>query len=209
MANDYCSSSDIKAQLPEDYIYSSTDYDPMLDDLCTKASRFVDREVGYWPGFFYPTTDSETRYYDGNNEQEIDIDPMVTFTSLAVSEEGSYSSSDYTTWTENTDFYTWPYNASALGEPIRRFIIDWNGNKLNFTRFKKALKVTGIFGYSASVPEIIQQVCIVQVMRWYMRAKQGYADSGANPEIGQMTYVKRLDPDIKEMLNSFMLDNAI
>jgi hypothetical protein len=33
-----------------------------------------------------------------------------------------------------------------------------------------------------------------------MRAKQGYQDASANPEIGQMTYVKELDPDVKRLL---------
>jgi len=209
MANSYCSSSDIKAQMPEDYIASSTDYDANLDTLSATASRLVDRECGFWPGFFYPTTDSETRYFDGNGEQEIDIDPMVSLTSLAVSEEGNYASSDYTTWTQNTDFYTWPYNASGLSEPIRRLIVDHNGDKSNFTRWKKALQVTGIFGYSASVPDPIKQACIIQVMRWYMRAKQGYQDAGASAEMGQMFYVRRLDPDVKELLWSFMQDNAL
>lgn len=186
---DYCSSSDIKVQLPEDYIASSTDYDENLGLLCTAASRLVDREVGYWPNFFYPTTDTETRYFDGNGLQEIDIDPMVSLTSVSVSEEGSYSSSDYTAWTLNTDYFVWPYNTTGLTEPIRRLIVDpLNGSKINWTRFRKAVQVVGIFGYSATPPELIKQVCIVQVMRWYMRSKQGYQDAGANPEVGQMVY---------------------
>lgn len=193
--------------MPEDYIASSTDYDGMLGTLCTAASRMIDREVGYWPGYFNPTTDGETRYYDGNGEQELDIEPLVTLTSLAVSEEGNYSSSDYTTWTENTDFYVWPYNSTA--QPIRRLIVDHNGDKLNWTRFKEAIKLTGIFGHAASTPEVIQQAAIMQTMNWYMKAKQGYQSAGANPSLGQMTYKRELDQEVKDMIWSYMLEQAL
>ena len=208
MANDYCSSSDVKAQLPESGLNSTTDYDDQLTVLITGASRLIDNEVGFWPGYFYPTTDSETRYFDGNGEQEIDVDHIVTLTSVSVSEEGNYSSSDYTAWTLNTDFYTWPYNATALTQPIQRLIVDHNGDKGNWTRWKKAIQIVGIFGYSSSTPNAIKQACIIQVARWYMRAKQAFQDGGANIEIGQMTYVKRLDPDVKELLWPYMLGNG-
>lgn len=208
MANDYCSSSDIKNQMPRSGLAGTTDYDDTLTALITNASRLIDNEVGQWPGFFYPTTDDETRYFDGNGEIEIDIDPLVSLTTVSVSEDGNYASSDYTDWTLNTDFYTWPYNATAITQPMQRLIVDYNGSKSNWTRFRKAVKVTGVFGYTATVPEPIKQACIIQVMRWYMRGKQGYQDAGANVELGQMVYVKRLDPDVKELLWPYMLSNA-
>ena len=206
---DYCSSTDVMAQLPESGLSSSTDYDIQLGVLCTAASRFIDKEVGRWPNFFSPTTDGETRYFDGNGEQELNIDPLVTLTTLSVSEEGNYSSSDYTDWTENTDFYVWPYNATASSEPITRVIVDHNGDKMNWTRFKKAVKITGIFGYSSTVPDLIKMAATAQVIRWYMKAKQAWQDGSANPEMGMMVYAKRLDPDIKEMLWPFVLDNLL
>jgi len=206
---DYCSSSDVKTQMPEDYIASSSDYDTQLGVLCTAASRLIDREVGYWPDFFSPSTDAETRYFDGNGDIEIDIDPVASLTSVAVSEAGNYSSSDYTSWTQNTDYYTWPYNASGLTEPIVRLIIDHNGSKYNWTRYKKAVQVVGRFGYSTSVPELIQQAATTQTMRWYMKAKQGWQDGSANPDMGMMVYAKRLDPDIKEMLWSFIEEHSL
>lgn len=204
MANSYCSSSDLKAY-PELGLNSTTDYDVIITDDCAVASRLIDREVGKWPGFFYPTTDDVTRYFDGNGEQELDIDPFVSITSVSVSEEGDYSSSDYTTWTDGTDYYTWPYNSTSLSEPIQRLIVDHNGDKLNWTRFKKAVKVIGVAGYSATTPDVIRKAATIQVFRWYMRGKQAFADGGANIELGRMVYVKQLDPDIKELLRSFMM----
>lgn len=205
MANDYTSSSDVKSQMPESVLSTSTDYDDQIGILVTAASRMIDNEVGRWPGFFYPTTDDETRYFDGNNEVELDIDPLVSLTSVSVAEEGGTSSSDYTAWTLNTDYYTWPYNSTGTGEPITRLIVDWNGDQLNWTHFRKAVMVTGVFGYSAAAPAVIRHACEIQVMRWLMRSKQGYQDAGASPEVGQLTYVKRLDPDVKELLWPFMI----
>jgi hypothetical protein len=46
-------------------------------------------------------------------------------------------------------------------------------------------------------------------MRWFMRAKQGYQDAGAIMELGQMTYVKELDPDVQKILRRWQVENQI
>jgi hypothetical protein len=47
MAN-YCSSSDIKADIPDSPLASTTDttYDTAIDNFITAASRLIDKEVG-------------------------------------------------------------------------------------------------------------------------------------------------------------------
>ena len=203
---DYCSTTDVKGYMPEGIgAGSSTDYDFMLGEMVTAASRFIDQYIGAWPNYFSPSTDTETRYFDGNKKVEIDVDHIAALTSVAVSEEGELSSSDYTAWTLDTDYFTWPYNSTGLVEPISRLIVDINGDKINWTRFRKAVRVVARFGYSTSVPEVIKQACVAQTGRWYMRAKQAWQDGGANVEIGKMTFVKQLDPDIKQILNPWKL----
>ena len=64
------------------------------------------------------------------------------------------------------------------------------------------MKIVGKPGYSASVPDVVALATRMQAVRWFMRAKQGYQDTGANVEIGQMTFKGKLelDPDIKALL---------
>src|SRR3970040_155133 len=106
MANDYTTSTDAFADIPEGN-YSSSDF-PSMASFVTAASRLIDREVGRWDGFFYPTTDSVDWYYEGAGDMEQEIDEFVSISAVAVSEEGSISSSDYTSWTVNTDYVTKP-----------------------------------------------------------------------------------------------------
>ncbi len=207
---DYCSTSDIKAEMPDSTLASTTDttYDTAIGNFITSASRLIDREVGREPNWF-ASTDEQTRYFDGSGEVVQDIDECHTLTSVSVSEQGLTSSSGYTDWTLDTDFYVWPYNYSELGIPFTRLIADFNGNGIKFPRYRKSVKVVGQFGYSSTPPEDIKQACKIQAMRWFGRAKQMYQDASANANTGQLIYIKKLDPDVEELLFSYRIGNMV
>jgi len=202
----YTSIADVKAETGDTDFVASTEYDATILTMIENASRLIDLEVGGWPNYFAPTTDGETRYFDGSGEEEQPIDPLVTLTSVHVAESGGRAVTDYTAWTENTDFYTWPYNFTAVAQPIRKLIVDNDsGSKGRFPRFRKAVKVIGIFGYSASTPEAIEQACKIQSVRWFQRAKQMYQDASSNVATGQLLYAQTLDPDVKRLLQSYKI----
>jgi len=207
---DYCSTSDIKAEMPDSTLASSTDttYDTAIGTFITAASRLIDKEVGREANWF-SSTDEQTRYYDGSGEVMQEIDECHTLTTVSVSESGETCSSGYTDWTLDTDFYISPYNYSDLGIPFTRLIADFNGTKYRFPRYRKCVKVVGQFGYSASPPEDIQQACKIQTMRWFARSKQMYQDASANANTGQLIYVKKLDPDVEELLRSYQIGNMV
>lgn len=196
---DYCSSSDIYAQTPESGI-SSSDYADALSAFITAASRAIDREVGRWDNYFYPSTSDETRYFDGNGESELWVDEFISLTSLAVSDEGGLASTDYAIWS-SSDYLLAPYNAAAIGQPYKKLIVDTlNGAELDFPRYRKCVKMIGVFGYSATPPAMVKQACIIQTLRWHMRAKQMYQDIGAGAQFAQFTVTGNLDPDIARLL---------
>ena len=207
MANDYTSSTDAFLEMSEGN-YSSSDY-PQMATMITAASRLVDLEFGREAGFFYPTTDEVTRYYDGNGEQELQIDEFVSISAVAVSNEGSVSSSDYTTLTA-TDYYFKPYNYSGKGKPINCLVMDTlNGAEFGaWYSYRKGVKVTGIAGYSTTPPAVVEQAVKMQAVRWFMRAKQGYADTGADMNIGGISIKgqTQLDPDVKAILYPLRLE---
>ena len=208
---DYCSTSDIKADIPDSGLTSSTDttYDTAIGTMITAASRLIDKEVGREANWFC-STDSETRYFDGSGEVTQEIDEIHTLTSVAVSESGSIVVADYTAWILDTDYYVSPYNYSALGLPIDRLIADWNGTKYKFPRYRKAVQVVGQFGYSATPPEDIKMACKIQAMRWFGRAKQMFQDQGGGPGVNQLLYSSQgLDFDVKLLLASYKLGNMV
>lgn len=205
MTNNYTTSTAAFATMPEGN-YVSAEY-PIMDDLIATASRFIDMEVGRDAGFFYPTTDEVTRYYDGSGYDEQDIDEFVSITSVSVSEEGGTSSTDYTAWAA-TDYFVHPYNYSTLGKPITKLIIDENGDKAAWYRYRKSVKVVGVAGYASSTPSIIATACKIQAVRWFMRAKGGWQDVSGNSDFGQLRYkgATELDGDIKLMLHNYKLE---
>ena len=207
---DYTTLNELRANLPELDSSALDDYDNVLAEMITGASRLIDREVGGWEGYFYPSTVDSTRYYDGNGETELYIDPMVTLTSVSVAESGGRASTSYTDWELNTDYYTWPYNTTDLKYPILSLVIDNDsGSKGSFYKSRKAVKVVGVFGYSAEPPAPIEQACKIQAMRWFMRSKQAYQDTSASERLGQMLYTQELDPDVKRLLIPYKIGNMM
>ena len=206
---DYTTAARVKADMPDSTLFadSSTDYDDVVGEMITNASRLIDKMFGRWDNFFYPSTDGETRYFDGSGEEEQRIDECISLSSVSVSESGGRQATDYTDWTEDTDFYVWPYNYSATGKPIKKLIVDNDsGSKGTFAPVRKGVKVTGVFGYSATPPNVIAQACKAQTIRWVMKAKQAWQDGSANPQTGELIYARRLDPDIETMLANLKLE---
>lgn len=208
---DYCTTTDVKADMPGDPLYSTTDasVDAALASMITIASRLIDKELGKWDNYFYPSTDATTRYFDGVGEIEQPIDECITLSSVSVAEEGGTGATDYTEWTLDTDYYVLPYNYSQYGTPIRSLCIDWNGSKYSWGTFKKSIKVVGVFGYSLVPPEPIKMAVKIQTIRWFMRAKQAYQDASAFYDLGRMVYRQELDPDVKEILYLYKLENTV
>ena len=209
---DYVTVAEIKADIPDSPLFDVTDdtYDTVLGNMVTAASRLIDRYVGGWANYFYPTTDTQTRYFDGSGEEMQYIDPMVSLTSVAVSESGGRAASDYTTWTVDADFFVMPYNYSSIGMPIMGLVIDNDsGSKGTWGTVRKGVKVTGIFGWSSTPPADVEQACKIQAVRFFMRSKQGYQDAAANPSMGEMYYMKELDPDVKVLLQHYRTHNVV
>lgn len=52
-------------------------------------------------------------------------------------------------------------------------------------------------------PEPIKQATIIQAVRQMERGLQGFSDARATPEIGQMMWIKRLDPEAETLLMTY------
>jgi len=201
---DYTSAASVRSMVTDSNMTTDTSYDSMLGVLITSASRMIDKFVGGWDNYFIADSADTIRYFDGNGDKVLYIDPFISITKLEVVESGGVAAADYTEWTENTDYITIPYNRlPKRGLQIERF-----GNKSNFYRYQKGIKVTGKFGYSAIVPDDIANACRIQVLRWFMRAKSAYQDASASAASGQVMYMKELDPDVKMLLQPYRVESV-
>lgn len=219
MANNYCTSTEIKDAMPDGNWGS--DYDTLLSSLATRASRVIDKWTGRKPGAYYVSSDT-TYFFDGPNTSGSQIGNVYEGYTNRVGGIKTHSSQlwvgemadvptsvsmalsgDITNYTlmSSTDYMCWPYNALSDGVPYLRLDLDMlYGNYKLWYSFPKGIKVVGKFGYSTTVPEDIKQACVIQASRWFKRGQQGFQDTGAVPELGQLKYTKLLDPDVELML---------
>lgn len=206
---DYASSSDVFADMPDAGVSQSTDANDSIaiGNFITAASRMIDGLFGM-PDNFFSSTDETTREFDGSGSSIQQIDRCHTITSVSVAESGGTATADYTAWVEDTDFYTWPVAHADKGVPITELWIEQNGNKLYFPRYRKAVKITGQFGYSATPPVVIKQAVKMQTVIWYMRAKQAYQETGANGAVASIMTFKatKLDNDVQLLLKKMLME---
>jgi hypothetical protein len=205
MANSYVTNTQIKALMPD--TTWGTSYDTLLTTLAERASRAIDRFTGREQGAYAVSTDT-TRYFDGAGGVEQWIDEMAALpTTVAVAETGIIDGSantggTYTTWAA-ADYVPWPDNALAQGKPIMRLDVELlSGSKTIWTSYRRAVKITGKFGYSTTAgtpPEVVQATAI-QAVRYFKRSQQAYTDTGAIVELGQLRYVSEIDPDVKNIV---------
>lgn len=205
MPNSYMTLDELKAKFPSNKL--NIDYDALLTGIIETASREIDTFTKREPGAFYVDADS-TRYFNGNNAVELWIDEIAAVpTTVAVAEAGitdnaSGSGGSYTTWSVN-DFYMWPDNALQKGMPYMKIIIDQqNGTKSQWYGFRRGVKITGKFGFATTIPSEIAKATTIQAVRYFKRIQQAFADTGAITELGQLTYVKDLDPEVRNILSA-------
>ena len=194
----YCTVSEIK----EIVEVTGSDYDSVLSALIDRAESFIDRFCNRPDGFVADTTAS-ARVFEGSGSHVQWIDECVEVTKVEVKD--SYTDTDYDTW-ETADY--WP----ATGDPEQpdynntpyTFLVvnlDSDGSESIFPAGQRVVRVTARWGFAESVPDAIKQACITQVARWWKRGQSGFADQAGNPEFGELSYTKELDPDIKSILD--------
>lgn len=196
----YASAFDVRKELAAGSGQTSIgqEHEDTIWDMLIEASRLIDGHKQVENGA-YDADDSDTRYFFGSGTEWQWVSYMVSLTSVAVEE----TDGTYTTWTEDTDFYTWPYNASSISEPIRALeVVDKTGTtKSVFTQGAKRVKVVGIFGISASPPEPIKRACKVQAAIWYKEALQGWQRTSMGGEFGETEYARELDQEVIGIIN--------
>lgn len=191
----YCDAAEIKAVMPD--VPWGTSYDTLLGTLATRASRLFDAAAGRQPGEFATGTAGTVRYFDGSGGSCLWVDEMSAAPQkVEVAETGNPT--ELTTWATN-DYIVWPYN----NPPYTKLEVELQyGTKSVWPAFRRAVKITAPWGFSASVPDDLKQGVITQVVRWFKRGQQGFQDAGAIEELGKLMYVKKLDPDIEMILEA-------
>lgn len=191
----YCTALDVRQELGvgSGSAALSEKHDDVLWDMCVEVSRLIDRYKKVEAGAFC-ATESETRYVDGSGMARLWLPwPAVSISAVSVEETDG-------TWTEwdSGDYHEWPRHETPI---LRLDVTDRNSSIKSVWKVgPERVKLTGVFGVSATVPEQIRRAARIQVAAWFKRAQQGWADVGGQIEMGQLRYTKDLDPTVATIL---------
>lgn len=205
-ATDYTTVANIKGLMPDQSW--STKYDVLLGRLITRGSRLVDGLLKREPGAFGVAVQT-TRYFTPKRGQKTlligelaGVPSLVAVSESGVTDDANGTGGTYTTWAAR-DYMMWPDNRLQEGRPYLGLTVDQlNGSKYVWYEFPKAVKIRGYFGFamSTNIPDEIIQAVEIQTVRWWKRGQQAFQDVGAIEELGQLRYVKKMDPDIEVTL---------
>lgn len=178
MANEYLDLAEFK----ELRRIADTTSDVVLQKRITRASRAIDDRTGRR---FYLDAAATARTFDGLGSGLV-VDDIGSLTDLAV----TLSS------VAVTDYETWPRNALAKGRPL-----EW----LSHARFVNGVvaTVTARWGWP-EVPESIKEATFLLAnRRWFRKdSPEGVAGQGAEGAIR----LSRFDPDVEDLIGTFVLD---
>ena len=193
ITNGYATLAEYKARHNLDH----ADQDDMLESIITTVSRLID---GIRGERFFTTDSDETRYFSAE-DTDLLFPPLkiVSITTLKTDNDndGTYEYS----WTEDTDFYLKPYNASLDGEPYRWIETAPNGSYSFPKGVKKGVEIAGKFGWS-SAPSYISEACYLGTARIMQRQNTPLGVSAA-AALGQLqVQVDKLrnDPDFMSLV---------
>jgi len=140
-----------------------------------------------------------TRYFTAMNASACLVDDLSTLTTLDTDNDGDRTYS--TSWTV-TDYDLWPFNAAGWSEPYMMLDVAVNGNYV-FPTFRKGVKIVGTWGWPA-VPAPVIEACLIQGARVFKRRDSPFGVAGA-PEVGEIRIIPRLDPDVRQLLEPYVL----
>lgn len=194
------------ATLPQikDWVGETTSrLDTMLEQRVQAASRRIDNLTNRC---FYQVT--ETRVFDACDPWKLDIDDLVSVTTLKTDEnaDGTFE----VTWTANVDYQLHPLNPNAAPEqePYREaHAIAARSFPLRFNNRDRAgrVQINGVWGWPA-IPDGVFTACLMLAGRGVGRRKspEGVAGFG---EFGPVR-ISRTDPDVWDYVGPYWLPVA-
>lgn len=211
ITNGYATLAELKARLDID----DTNDDTILESIIEAVSRFIESEpVLYRTGstevrnsggtgrLFYGQ--SQTRYFTATHTRRIIVDDYTSISAIATDDDGD--DSHETTWAAS-DYLLHPRNAASKNKPYTEIVVANNGDYYFPCNVTDGVKVTGVWGYIASTdtadaPKLIKEACLLQSERLWKR-KDAILGVAGSAELGQLTVIPKLDPDVALMVNSF------
>lgn len=179
-----------------------------IERLLASASAAIDRFCNR-PDGFLSDDEASARIYPGSGQPYQLIDECTAVTLVEVKDDITdvYTAWVPADWIACTGDYHYPdFNST----PYTMIVCEVNGDYSVFTSGRYGLRrwmaptvqVTANWGYATSVPDQIKTATIMQSARWFKRLQGSMSDALASGELGQLLFLKELDPDIGLILKA-------
>lgn len=198
ITNGYATLNEVKASLR---LTDNTD-DALLERAIESASRRID---GYCGRFFYKTSQTPVTMYP-INEYLLAFPNDVANTSVTIKIDSNADGTYATTLVQGTDYILEPTNAPLQGYPyLHARMVGGQTFPLDVLPSFPTVQVTAQWGWN-SIPNDVNQACILLAMRQFARLNSalgvvGFADMAIN--------VRAVDPDVRDLLNQFVVFGVI
>lgn len=198
IVNGYCTLQDVKSALR---LTDNVD-DGLLEKAIESASRRID---GYCGRFFYKTASTAINIYPINEyllRMPEDLANSTVTIKIDTAANGTYA----TTLTQGVDYILEPTDASLRGYPyVHARMVGGATFPLFTIPSFPTCQVTGFWGWD-SVPADVSQACVLLAMRQFARLNAalgvvGFADMALQ--------VRAVDPDVRDLLNQYVVFGAI
>lgn len=196
ITNGYATLAEIKQRLRIDI--SDIDDDNVLESVAGGVSRALDAYTGRWF-----CSDTQTRYYTAEDASELEVDDLLSITTLKTDEDGDRTYER--TWGSD-DYDLWPYNANTDGKPYTEIHTTPQGDYA-FPSTRRGVEIAGAFGYSATTPPQVKEGCLLLCEQIFKRkdAIFGIVGTMGGEQLMRIAAdMLRDDPAIRIMLGSFV-----
>ena len=185
VGSSYATLAELKARLGT----SLSSNDDALTQCLEAASRAVD---GFCGRRFYQDS-AQTRYFTADDSGYLEVDDLVSVTTLATDSDGDRTYED--TWA-STDYDLEPYNAAAIAHPYTSLMTTPDGDYAFPRGVRRGVKIVGTWGWP-SVPDAITEATLLLASRLAKRqaAPFGVA-AGEEGGVG----IPSVDPDVRQLV---------
>lgn len=187
----YCTLTELKVRLAINTTASDTALEQMIEAVSRQMDAWTKRR-------FYAVT--ETRYYTAEHYNYLDVDDVVSVTSVIVD---TNSDRTYPHTMGSTTYDLLPDNAALDAEPYTAIRTN-DLATLSFPKTAKGVKIAGLFGYcqtASEYPDLVE-ACLLQSMRLWRRKDAPFGVAGVS-DMGQAFVISKLDPDVQQLISKY------
>lgn len=182
----------------------------MLDEIIEGVSRNIDRTCRRAVDGFATPGAASARYYAGEGETHLQIDPCTSITTVSVKD--AVGDTAYVAWNTPTSQMAgdgdWVACSGTPEDPnyntsiFTLLLIDINSEYAFFREGGgvPTVEVLAVWGALSGVPADIQECCAMQSIKWFKQYQSGMSDVLGNLDYGEITYRRGLDKHVRQIL---------